>query len=310
MMELEGMSIFMIIALIVIAILGVMYTNLYASELPQKVNKDLTKIPVISLLNGQIPPSNLGPVSIQKQTIGDSWFYEITATPKLKLTADEAIDVISLIEFKGQGTKAVVSGSGGDAGNFNIKPDEATDQILHTQLTTEIPPITVYQPFSGIIKENGIVLVKNDISSMLVALHTGLVYKVLITEQNLPECHAYFELRGNCPEKLIDLKGCIDGSKQSDCEQSVDLCGGTANIKIYDKPDCSAKTVRADITYTDGIPWGPGQSPGETVLVSFWRDLPCTRQRTDFYQLVSCIDENNRTAYLGRFELNAGVLPD
>lgn len=300
-----------VILIIGIVILGVV---LYANErflgggLVENVSSNLTQPIVITILNEKLPESGiLGPVEVRKFEQQNDYLYEIKATPKLKIvgTHKTDLDVISVIRFKKHSIRATV----GSDDKFAIKPeDEMAEPILSARLRSDIEPIKPYDGFynNDNFNSNLPILIRSGRSAVLVGVSVSEFFSVdsLKNEFNPYDCGAVFSLEGPCITKFSNrLNGTPQGTK-SERTEKINICGGEATITINDKPDCSKGTASVNIEYKDGKEW---EDAGEKVYVSFWKDTTCTRQTSDFHQLLVLCPKDRLG---GEFRLNAGCLID
>lgn len=294
----------LIVGMIVLAIMTFITANLYTSGIIEATKGNLTEPSIVQLLNEKVPPGNLGPVTIPRpDLVGDTYFYKITVIPKVRSTGKYQLSVIPIIRFKGQSLRATANGI---SDKFTLSPDETPDENLTVDISTSIPPIrdAGQNCCDKPLRENMPVLVRSHTSSMLVTVSINRVDSMLpdFIAKHIYNCYATFTLECANAVKFMDpMKGCTSDGKPSDCQQSLELCGGTGTVTIYDKPDCSAKSVRADISYEGGKEW----SPGEKVYLSFWKDTTCTKKLYNFRELLVLCPEDRLG---GEFELNAGLI--
>ncbi len=304
---------YLVIGLIVLGIVAITGGRILASDFPGDVSRKITSPVILSVVNEQLP-NNRGPVTVWYYVIGSTYFYKIEATPQIRVTGERTdnIDVITLINFKDQGVWT--SANGND--KFTITPEQdVTEPILTAEITTGVPPIMLASGerfFNGPLQQGSRILVKDGgtlIASVKMATrHSVDNYffdpsLVNTIDPLLFTCEVKFELE--CKREFKESKpltGCTPGGKRSDCEGSVELCGGTAHVEINGKPDCSTKIVDvADISYKDGEEW---PEAGEIMSVSFWKDTACARQTSDPWKILPLCKQD----LLGVADLNAGIL--
>jgi len=295
-MEAEQIVPYFLIMLVVVAIVVIFNQSLLSSGFPQQVSGNLTNSLVISMSN-QVLLDGFGPARITYAPLASAYEYDITLTPELKLTGSGSVDVISIIRFKGRGIRATVLGSGTQDDKFTISDEDIGTPNLRAEIFSDIPPITSHAEYSGLLASGTTLLIKDGSSAMLAKVKVDRRYKTFLSEGGIIDslifdCLATFELEcANGPIVYSSrLKGCESGGPQSDCEEDVELCGGTVHIFITGKPDCSRNTVEVgNLKYTDGREW---PNVGENVYVSFWKDTVCTRRTADFLQLVALCPED------------------
>lgn len=326
MTEIHDLMSIAVVGLVLILIFVALIENI-STESPKEIQQKLTPPLVLQLLNENTP---IGPVAVRMQTLGNSYVYEITAKPKLKLLGEhEDMNIIPVLRFKGHSVHAKVVGSSGERDTFTIKSDEdtvSTDALKGT-ITSDIKPIAEYKIYSDFIEEGTQIMIRNDKKGTILASvfvsRKEVPYVPEIVERQLFVCEVVFSFECKTDKKytIPPLYGHSDEGPPSDYKQSITLCDGTAKVEIYDtreelKQHCSEERVRADISYENGEEW---EEAGETVFISFWRETDCTRKNTDFGQLLTncqddviCPEQNpscQKNAILGgEFELNAGII--
>ena len=309
------MAPYIIIGLIVAVIVAISGQRILASDIPGDVSKKLTPPIILSVVNEQLP-NNRGPVTVLHDIIGSTHLYKIKATPQIRVTGERTsdVDVIALINFKGQGIWAKANGND----KFTIKPEEdVTEPILEAEITTGVPPIMLASDekfFNGQLQQGSRILIRDDgamIASVIIDTSHSIdnyFFDPSLSSTIDPlvfTCTAEFELECKREfKKSSYLTGCTPNGKRSDCEESIELCGGTAHVEINGKPDCSTKIVNVvDISYEGGEEW---PEAGEIVSVSFWKDTTCTRQTSDPWKILALCKQDRLG---GGFDLNAGILP-
>ncbi len=307
--------------LIVAAIIAIAAVWFFGPEsVVELTQKNLTPPITVSFLNEKLADGIKGPVTIDPLVQGGSYFYTITVTPKLKFfgTASDT-NIISIITFKDQSVRADVNFQGGPD-TFTVRPqDDDVEPRLTKQITSDIPPIRISDQkgfYRGFLDEKQNILIKSSTGAALVSVDISRTNTLLpnFVDRLLFDCKAIFSFK--CGKKEAwkysnYLKGCTPDGKLSDCEESIELCGGTAEITIYDKPDCANNRVETDLSYSGGTAF---EEAGETVGISFWKDTTCTRKTSDFQQLLAQCSEYKEGGEVrhdwvgGAFYLNAGIL--
>lgn len=294
---------------------------LYATEqfigspLPTDLRKNLTEPMVLTFVGGSSAGAG-GPVDVTPYARDDGgYLYEIRATPRILVSGERetAVNIIGVISFKGQSVRAIFANPSGDSDVYTIQPDdEFIDPVLKADIISDIIPLQTFDNtyYSDRFSYKTPVLVRSGRSAIVAGVQVDEKYSLdfAYNLEGYKDCRATFTLTGPCKTyfPFIVLNGTPD-STLSEREQSVELCGGTATVRIFEKPDCSAKRVNAEVSYGCsnrggqfcGEEW---ETVGEKVLVDFWKDGPCARRVSDFKQLLAgCKDD-----WLGWAELNAG----
>lgn len=258
------------------------------------------------------------------EIVGNNYFYDITLTPQLSVIGSpkQDQDIIAIIRFKDHSERAVINTN---KDFFTVSPDDkAVEPILHTSFFSEVPPITAYNQYSNELKENQKILLKTDTGAVLASVSVYRTDTPLpdVIDEFLTSCKAVFEFEGGCAPGKIKYTTPMTGTEcdktPSSCEQSIDICSGTANVMIFGEPDCVEQKVTAEITYRGGEKF----DAGETVLVSFWKKTACTEGKSDFRQMlvlcpedIVCPDGTSCTEGVhepsrvgGEYSLNAGII--
>lgn len=288
-----------VVGLVLILIFVALIQSISA-ETPQSAQEKLTPPLVLDMLNEVVEPGVFGPVKIRMQTLGASYVYEITVSPKLKLIGEHPdTEIISLLRFKGHTVRAKVVDAGGERETFTIEADkDVVDVALKGTITSDMRPIVEYSAYNDIIEEGTQVLIRNSKKGAILASvfisEKGIPYIPEIVEDLKYVCAVTFDFECKKEKQYTNppLLGCSPEGQLSDCEKSVDLCGGTARVRIHDTRDelrqrCGEERVRAEITYENGEEW---EDAGEIVFVSFWKATECTRGLTDFGRMLGCED--------------------
>lgn len=301
---------FIVVGLVIISIIIAANIGPLSAGTIEAAKANFTSEAQVVILNKAVPPSNTGPLSIDYTPTISTYFYKITVSPELKLVARESgsLDVISVINFKRRNARAKTH-DGRDS--FAISTDEAAAPILVAELSSDIPPIADRGKFYiWPLRSYVPIMVRSDTGSVIVEadVKTAIDLEKVpdLLERLVIDCTATFTLR--CTETRIskDMKKCTNEEPKA-CEQSIDICGGTATIKIRGT-DCSQNTVDVEeISYSDGKEW----KPTEEIIISFWKDTECTRRASnDLLNLPAavCCTKATSCDWLGRYPLAHALL--
>ncbi len=291
--------------LIILVVFGIIITVTLYFVGPERITEILFEKAANELMIGKTSATG---VVQRPDTIGGTYFYDITVTPRLSVTnrMTENQGVFALIEFKDKSVRARING---DKDFFTITPNDKTiDHVLHAGISSEIPPIRAYRDFYNEDLGNGQqILIKSGTGAALVSVNVKNVRS--ITNPLSDFCEAVFRFEGGCVPGTLNFPGNVKrtgpmtgcaGETGSDCEQSVDLCAGVVTVKIDSKPDCTSDKVKTYITYEDGEKF----DAGETVTYSLWR-TGCEAETDDAQQMkVVC-----SKFLLFKDSINVGILP-
>lgn len=261
----------------------------------------------VTILNKKLAGSDYGPVGIDPYEIGETYFYDIKITPRLQFTGTGAsgVDVISLIEFKGQSVKAAVDINGIEHDTFRIGPGDAETYTLKASISTEIPPIRAHRSYSGMLRKDAKILVEGAGGPIIVyPSEIRRHYSDILKE--IPDCKVFFKMECSNLKTGVYLKECT-AEEPDACKASVNICGGITTIEVG-SVRCSDESVYVEeISYDGGREW---KDAGEEVFVSFWVANDCTYGKNHYTQMLTCINPETQKNYmLGRFMLTAGILP-
>ena len=150
----------------------------------------------VSVTNLVVPGSEYGPVTIVPRSNGGTWTYQITATPELKFTGTRTtpVEVISLIEFKGQTVKAKIDFQNDLRDTFTINPGATQNSYaLTAEISTEIPPVKdVGNAFTGTLKENEMILMKDGEGKIILRAEDISRHYSELVSLEFPDCRAQF----------------------------------------------------------------------------------------------------------------------
>src|SRR3989338_2404868 len=240
------------------------------------------------------------------EVVGATSFYDVTLESTIKVTSrlKQPQNVIAIISFK---VHSVLSKVDGTKDFFTVDKD-VVQHIFHMGFSSEIPPITVWRDvYTEKLKEGHQILVKSDSGAVLVSTSINTRYGAILPNiVDYSDCRATFLLESGCGPGQVKYTDPMTGLKCEDepanCKQSIDICSGTATVKISGEPDCASNKVETTIDYK----YGEEFKAGELVYLSLWKDDACTQQSTDPKSLLVLCPKSRLG---GEFTINAGILP-
>ncbi|HLC76865.1 MAG TPA: hypothetical protein VJH04_01535 [archaeon] len=244
----------------------------------------------------------------QPEVIGVTSFYDVTVKSTITATSrlTQPQNVIAIIRFKDHSVLAKVNGT---KDFFTISPDKGRVQhTFHIGFSSEIPPITVWRGlYNGNLKEGHQILIRNDGGAVLVSTSINTRYGSILPDLiDYSDCRATFLLESGCGPGQVKYTDPMTGlnceDEPANCQQSIDICSGTATVKISGEPDCASNKVETTIDYK----YGEEFKAGELVYLSLWKDDACTQQSTDPKSLLVLCPKSRLG---GEFTINAGILP-
>ena len=256
-----------LVAVVVLIMILVLASMFFSSEQQQEGIKTVSNVPsrltvmyvpgTGKITNPLSPPgpSDSDAVSINEPVAAtDGYAYHIKLLPSLKIGGEGEDDVTAIVEFKGKSARATDYSTGQGKNYFHIVAGTTNQPDLEADIITPIPPITDY---SSPLCSGQSVLVKSQAGAPLIVTTTvkSRLNDVVFLNQmpgavpNYFSCSALFRLE--CDNEAKDtgfMSGC-DSSDPTDCEQNIEICGGTAHVRLLDTPDCGSGRGEALVSY-------------------------------------------------------------
>jgi len=309
-----------LVAVVVLIMILVLASMFFSSEQQQEGIKTVSNVPsrltvmyvpgTGKITNPLSPPgpSDSDAVSINEPVAAtDGYAYHIKLLPSLKIGGEGEDDVTAIVEFKGKSARAKDYRTGSGKDYFHITAGTTDQPDLEADIITPIPPITDY---STPLCSRQSVLVKSQTGAPLIVTTTvksrlndvAFLNRLPDAVQNYFSCSAFFRFDCEDDAKYTGWMAGCDTSDPTDCEENIEICGGSVHIKLLDEPDCDSGKVEALVSYD-----GQRQfTVNELVSIYFWKKSDCTMNNDDINIIWGTC---NRSYYMGAAKnLKAGMI--
>jgi hypothetical protein len=271
---------------------------LFPGNLIATIRTNLSAEPMIKLVNEPVP--NIDKISTTGQE--PPYKYSVSISPNIRYTGhidlQNPVAVKAVINMKGSELLATITDVKGVTNKDNIFTISSEEDIYYftfsASISSEKPPIG--NADSGLQLNDW----KKYSSYHFVSPQRG---DFLITVENLetsiwdrtshplsPPCYVTFSIECKDSLKFVtlnDCKYCNEGMTDcNDCDKTVNLCGGSVNLKLDGNvADCDKEIIKSGGLTIDVI-GGSEFVFGEKAGITFWLVDDCTDKLTTNSELL------------------------